>query len=109
MRKILLALILVSFLVWPTVNLLAVKAPGERLEIYDPLETITRIIDFLFYFLLVAAVIAIIIAAFHFVTAAGDPEKVKIARSYVIYALVGVIVALLSKGLVELMKLVGVK
>jgi hypothetical protein len=51
---------------------------------------------------MVVAVIYIIMAAFNFVTAAGDPEKVTKARNFVLYALIGVLVAFAAKGLINL-------
>ena len=41
-------------------------------------------------------IIMFVIAAFHFFTAAGDPEKVKSARNFVLWGVVGVVVALLA-------------
>lgn len=72
------------------------EAPTK--ELFEMLQTITNL---LFTLLLVAAGIAIIIAAFYFVTAAGDPERVKTARQFVIYALIGVVVAIAAIGLVR--------
>ena len=61
---------------------------------------LNSIVNWLFTVLLIVAVIFILIAAFNFITAAGDPEKVKTARQFVIYALIGVVVALLARGLI---------
>lgn len=60
--------------------------------------------DWLFYILLTVAAIFIIVAAYHFVTAAGDPEKIKTARHFVLYALIGVLVAFMATGLVKLVE-----
>lgn len=57
------------------------------------------IINWLFYLLLVAAVIFVLIAAFRYLTAAGDPEKVKAAGNTLLYAAIAVIVAILAKGI----------
>ena len=57
------------------------------------------ITDWIFVFLLILAVLFIVLAAFQFVTAGGDPAAVGQARNKLIYAAVGVIVAALSKGL----------
>ncbi len=57
------------------------------------------IINWLFYLLLVAAVVFVLIAAFRYLTAAGDPEKVKAAGNTLLYAAIAVVVALLAKGI----------
>ncbi len=74
----------------------------------DVMVVLDRIVDWLFTILLVIAAISIIIAAYYFVTAAGNPETVSKARNFVLYALVGVAVAVASRGLVWLvLEIVG--
>lgn len=63
---------------------------------------LNNFINWLFYFLLIGAVFVVIIAAFTFLTAAGEPEKTKKARNYIVYAIVAVVVAFLSKSVVFL-------
>ena len=66
----------------------------------DLIATLNNIVNWLFTVLLIVAAIFIIIASFNFITAAGEPEKIKTARQFVIYALIGVVVAFLARGLV---------
>lgn len=47
----------------------------------------------------VVAVLFIIFAAFNFLTAQGDPEKIKKARSQIMWAVVAIIVALMAVGM----------
>jgi len=58
---------------------------------------LNNIIDWLFYIILIAAIFMVLVAAFTFLTAAGDPEKTTKARNYILYAIVAVIVAFLAK------------
>ena len=51
---------------------------------------------YIFYGVMALAVMFIIIAAFYFLTAAGSPEKVATARQMLIYAIIGIAVALLA-------------
>ena len=52
----------------------------------------------------------IIIGAFYIMSALGDPEKIKIGRNIIIYTLVGFLIILIAKGLVDtVLNLVGVK
>lgn len=50
----------------------------------------------------VAAVIVIIISGVRFITSGGDPNSVKKARDGLIYAVVGILIALLAQGIVSL-------
>jgi len=106
MKKVLVSLILTSLLSIPVLALAQgpVTAPGWLT--YDVQRTLDSVSNYLFGFLLVIAAIAIIIAAYFFVTAAGDPDKTKTARNFVLYAVIGVLVAFLAKGLVMLINVV---
>ena len=57
------------------------------------------IINWIFWLLIVLVIIFVLRAAFSYLTAAGDPEKVKTASHMLLYAAVAVIVALIAKGL----------
>ncbi len=52
-----------------------------------------------FYFLVVLAIIFVIVAAFKYLTAAGDPEKVKSAGATLLYAAIAIGVGLLARAL----------
>jgi len=86
----------------PAVNVLAQGAQQSPPANLDVMTLLDRVVDWLFTILLVIAAIAIIIAAYYFVTAAGNPETVSKARNFVLYALIGVAVAVASRGLVAL-------
>ena len=68
------------------------------------INAILNVRDWLFTILLIIAAIFIIIAAFYFVTASGNPEQVTKAKHFVLYALIGVAVAAMSMGLINLIK-----
>ncbi|HJN62277.1 MAG TPA: hypothetical protein QGH92_01585 [Candidatus Parcubacteria bacterium] len=70
----------------------------------EVMGALNRITNWAFTILIVVAAMFITFAAFEFVTASGEAEKVKAAREYVLYALVGVVVALLARGLVQLIE-----
>ena len=80
-----------------------VSAPSSPINsvtnLTGPTGIFCIIVDWLFYLLLVAAVIFVLIAAFRYLTAAGDPEKVKAAGNTLLYAAIAVVVALLAKGI----------
>ena len=65
--------------------------------------------DWVFVVLIAVVAILIIWGAFTIVTAGGAPEKVSSGRNYIVYALIGLAVALLAKALPSIVKaLLGV-
>lgn len=56
-------------------------------------------INWIFWALIVLTIIFVLVAAFGYLTAAGDPDKVKTASHRLLYAAVAVVVALIAKGL----------
>jgi hypothetical protein len=116
MKKLLIIPVLISILAFPAAGVLLAASCGDN--VCEPPETpatcaidcqapnlgvftvLNKIIDYLFTALLIFAAIMIMVAAYYFVTAAGNPETVAKARHFVIYALIGVVVALLARGLV---------
>ena len=73
----------------------------EPSQITSMLEGIRNWIYGLF---VVAVVICFLIAAFLFITAAGNPERLQKAKDMVRYGLYGAIIALLAGGISELVK-----
>jgi len=117
MKKVLVSLVLIGTLVVPVmasatlwddiVGLMSggTKPPaGTTAPAVDVMTVLDNITDWLFAILLIIAAIAIIVAGYYFVTAQGDPEKTKTARSFVLYALIGVLVGIAAKGLVALVR-----
>ncbi|MBI2033614.1 MAG: hypothetical protein HYT13_00740 [Candidatus Liptonbacteria bacterium] len=62
------------------------------------ISVLCSVIGWLFTLLIVLSVIFVLIAAFKYLTAAGDPEKVKSASHTLVYAAIAVAVALFAKG-----------
>ena len=113
MKKILLSLMTIGLLAVPILGLAWTTGATNVTKVnsapnLDVMNALNNIINWLFTILLVVAAIFIIVAAYYFVTAAGAPEKVEMARNFVLYALIGVLVAFLARGLVLLIgKIVG--
>ena len=57
-----------------------------------------NIIDWIFWFFIVLAIIFTLIAAFRYLTAAGNPERVRSASVTLLYVVIAVLVALIAKG-----------
>ena len=101
MKKLGLTTFLLIFLTLPVMVLAQEAPPAEDMDIIEILE---RIRDWLYSIFLIAAVIFIVIAAFTFLTASGDPEKFRKARNFVLYALIGVAIAVASQALVNFIR-----
>ena len=59
---------------------------------------IGQIVRWVYIIFFIIAVLMIILAAFSYLTAGGDEEKVKAAKNRIIYAAVAIMVALLAVG-----------
>ena len=70
----------------------------------DVIGILDTVANWLFAILLALATVFIILAAFQFLTSGGDPARVGSARQSLLYALVGVAVAFLARGLVVLVR-----
>ena len=74
----------------------------------DALKILPTVVGYVYGFFLVIVVLMIIISGYMFVTAGGSPEKVTTARNVLMYALIGLAVAVLAKRLIALVaKLAG--
>lgn len=85
-------------------------AAGETVGIDDDYEgtrgamccmfgTLLYVVDLIFMIVLIVVVIFILLGAFTLMTASGSAEGVTKGRSYIVFALVGVAVAVMAKAL----------
>jgi len=63
------------------------------------LNTIVVITDWMFYVLLIVSSLFVIYGGFSIATAGGDPSKVGTGRNYILYAMVGLVIGLLSRAI----------
>lgn len=73
----------------------------ENLDIFVALNNVA---NYAYTLLLIAGVIALLWAGFMFITANGDPEKVNKAKMMVVYSIIGILVATMSRGIVGLLR-----
>jgi len=103
MKKIILPLFLFSFLLVPA--LVAGQEPGEAPVYVETIDDVIRIVErganWLLGLVVVIAVVMIMYAGLKWMTAGGEEEKMSEARRVLTWALTGVGVALLARGLVE--------
>ncbi len=72
---------------------------GHITSIQGILNTVCIVFDWAFYFLIALAVLFIVVAAFKYLTAGGNAEKVSAAGQTLLYAAIAVGVALLARAI----------
>lgn len=82
----------------PTAPTPSTVPQGTINSLQDVLNTVCIVFSWMFYFLVAIAVIFILVAAFKYLTAGGEAEKVKGAGNTLLYAAVAVGVALLARA-----------
>ena len=70
------------------------------------LNTLYNITDWIFLVLVALAGIFVIIGAMTLLMAAGDPTKVSSGRSYILFAMMGLLVAFLAKAVPNIVKMI---
>ncbi len=68
------------------------------------LDAVYTVVDWIFFGLIAVVALFTILGAFDILTAAGDPEKVSKGRSRIMYAMIGLAIALLSRAVPSLVK-----
>lgn len=63
-------------------------------------DILINALNWFFNIVIILAAIMIVYAGFRYVTAAGNPDATKAAMNTLVYALIGVAIALLAKGLI---------
>lgn len=70
------------------------------------LNTIYNVVNWIFLVLVVLSVVVAIIGAFMIVTSAGDPTRVTSGRNYIIYAIVGLLLAFVARAIPGIARMV---
>jgi len=90
--------------------LLACEVSANGIEIPNPLdyesleEFVDHIITFLFYVSLFLVPLMVLIGAFYFLTAGGDPKRIKTGQNIILYTVIGFGIILFAKGIIALIK-----
>lgn len=97
--KLLIFLLLSSSLIPLVVSAIQIENPLKA-KTFDKL--IDNIISFIFTLALFIAPVMIITAGLLFVTSAGSPGQIEMAKNIILYTLIGFVIILISKGLIKL-------
>jgi hypothetical protein len=63
------------------------------------INTISKITNWVTYIALAVVAVMVIMGALNITTAAGSPEKVTTGRNYILFAVVGLVIAILSRAI----------
>jgi len=96
MKKLISGLIGLAILSLPVVTLANIPTTLD--------DAVGKIVNPLFLILVAISTVFIIYAAYTFVTSGGDPGKTETARTTLIYAIIGIIVAFLALALYNIFK-----
>ena len=99
MKKLISGLIGLAILSLPVVTLANIPTTLD--------DAVGKIVNPLFLILVAISTVFIIYAAYTFVTSGGDPGKAETARTTLVYAIVGLIVAFLALGVYNILKVAG--
>lgn len=107
--KIIVGISLLSLMLFALPVLAQVEEPTEPVtSIEDVIGVIETFASWLFTIILAIAVVMLLYAGLLWMTAGGDEEKLGTARKVLIWGLVGIVIALVARGLVAIMRqLVG--
>jgi uncharacterized protein YacL len=99
MKKILWAITLLA----AALPVLAIRPPeidNPPFVNVDIWQMVNKALTWFLFFVILAAVVMIIMAGWEYVQAAGDSKKIQAALNRIIYAVVGIVVALLAKAII---------
>lgn len=77
------------------------QGQGTAGEITDPSSTVTNVVNIILWFVGILSVIMIIFGGIKYATSAGDSGKVTSAKNTIMYAVIGLIVAIFAYAIVN--------
>jgi len=101
----------VVFFAWLNVALAQSTGGGTNIKLPDPLggqsfsEITANVLGFIFWDIATPlSVIMVLVGAFQLMTSAGNPEKASQGRKTIMYAAIGLAIAIMAGGLSSLLK-----
>lgn len=80
------------------------------LQACDFQELVDKIMNFIFVLAVIAVPLIIIVGAFQLLTSGGDPKKIGAGKNMITYALIGLAIILLARGIIAMIQqAIGVK
>lgn len=108
MKKVLLSLCLLGLLVMMPMRAMAgevTDAPTTSIDtVGEVIDVLNTLVDWLYTLLLIVAAGYLVWGGLDYVLGGGEAEKIESGRNKVKYALIGVAVAVVSKGLMNIVQ-----
>ena len=82
----------------------AVTCPTEKWGLFCVLNTIYAVTDWAFLVIVAIVIILVILGALNIMTSAGEPIKVKKGRDQIMYAAIGMVVAIIARAVPSIVK-----
>ncbi len=82
----------------PIITPIGPENPGELTQFF------VTVVQWFYTIIFIVAVLFILLSAFGFITSKGNPEKVAKAKAQLLYAVIGIAVALISYTIIELVR-----
>ena len=84
----------------------AITVTTENWGLFCLMNTINAVVDWIFIFLIAVTVIFVLMGAATILTAAGSPEKVATGRNYILYAVIGLLLAFVARAVPSVVRAV---
>ncbi|MDP2926701.1 MAG: hypothetical protein Q8N65_01000 [bacterium] len=83
---------------------MGINCVTEKWGLFCAMNTIYAITDWVFLFLVLIVILLVIFGAFQIMVSSGDAAKVKEGRDKIMYAAIGLLVALISRAVPSIVK-----
>ncbi|HOQ15335.1 MAG: hypothetical protein AB7D02_03090 [Candidatus Paceibacterota bacterium] len=106
-KLFLLSIIFLSAIFLPAFSILSAEdlpiqqIPVTEITLFGPNGILTKALNWFFNIVIILGVIFVIYAGFSYITSSGDPAKTKRALQILMYALIGIAIAVLSIALIK--------
>lgn len=100
--KSIVVLQVLSFALFPFAASAWLTAPQEDVTIDRVAAWLGILTDWVFTVIMALASVVVLIGAFNILTAGGDATKITAGKNWIVWGIVGVVVAILARGLLEL-------
>lgn len=79
----------------------ACKSNTNENPLVGPKGILTKVVEIIIIITGVASIVVIMIGGFKYMTSTGDPNKTKSAKDTILYAVIGLVIAVMAQGIVS--------
>lgn len=82
----------------------SINCTTEKWGLFCVLNTIYAVTDWAFLVIVAIVIILVILGALNIMTSAGSPEKVKAGRDQIMYAAIGMVIAIIARAVPSIVR-----